>query len=158
MARTGIRAAATGAVATMAISGAVLTGLNGAHATDSRQIAGTWQVTVQPDGAPSTAAFESTLVYTATGSVIETTSKAPASAGLGAWERLGSGRYAMTFQKYRFNGPTYVGKTVIEEVQYVSPDGSQYTGRATTTVYDAAGNVVATISATATGSRMAASS
>ena len=138
----------------MAISGVVLAGTGGAQAETSRQITGTWRVLVQPDGPPGAAPFESTLVYTSTGSVVEATSKAPTSAGLGTWERLGDGRYAMTVEKYRFNGPTYVGKTVIEETQQVEPDGSHYTGRAVTTVLDAAGNVLATFASSATGERL----
>lgn len=157
MARTALRAATMGTVGTMAISGALLMGLTAQADTAARQITGTWRVVVQPDGAPTAAAFESTLVYTASGSVVEATSKAPSSAGLGSWERLGAGRYAMTVQKYRFNGATYVGKTVIEEVQELDPDGRHYSGRATTTVLDAAGNVVASFSSTATGARMEAS-
>jgi hypothetical protein len=150
-----IGTAVLGTGVAMTLSAAMLAGTGSADPEASpRQIAGTWTVTVQPDGAPAAAAFESTLVYTSTGSVIEATSRMPTSAGLGAWERLGSGRYSMTVTKYRFNGTTFVGKAVIEEVQQVAPDGESYTGRATTTFYDASGAVVSRLSSTATGTRV----
>ncbi len=55
-------------------------------------------------------------------------------ASLGTWKRLGSGRFTTTVEKYRFNGPMYIGKTVIHELQEPSADGSKYTGQATTTI------------------------
>ena len=140
----------------MTISGAVLAGTTaGAQANDAgRQLTGTWLVTVQPVNGPSSESFESTIVYTATGSVLEATSKAPASAGLGTWERLGAGRYTTTFEKYRFNGSTYVGKTRIEETQEISADGAEYVGRSTTTVLSPSDQVVATFQSTATATRI----
>ncbi|HUR52477.1 MAG TPA: hypothetical protein VMZ11_10190 [Mycobacteriales bacterium] len=154
MQRSSKRAAATGAVVAMVISGAALVGVPGAQADDvSRQIAGTWRVTVQPSSGPSTAPFESIIAYTSSGSVIEVTSRAPASSGLGSWERLGSGRYATTFEKYRFSGTNYLGKTVIEEVSEVSPDGSRYTATATSTFLNSDGTRQV-LSSTAVGERM----
>ena len=130
-------------------------GLAGAQAHErGRQLAGTWRVTVRPDGAPASAAFESLLVYTSTGSVVETTSRAPSSAGLGVWERLGGGRASVVVEKYRFAGTTFLGRTVIHETSQVAPDGSRYTGRAVTTLLSPSGQVEATFTSTATGVRL----
>ena len=152
--------AAVATVTVLALQGAVPSGAAGAAESAGgqghdrgRQLAGTWEVIVQPDGAPASAAFSSMFVYTSTGSVVETTSRAPSSAGLGTWDRRGAGRYEVVVEKYRFDGPAFVGRTVIEEAQQLSPDGSRYTGRAVTTVLDASGRVLRTFTSTATGVR-----
>lgn len=142
--RTSTKAATAGTVATMVISGAVLAGSTGAVAESGRQLAGTWAVAVQPDGAPT--GFTSTIVYTATGSVVETTMNRPPSAistGLGTWDRIGDGRYAVTHRKYRWDSTGFLGTVVVEEVVEVAPSGDKYAARATTTVLDRAGNPVA---------------
>lgn len=144
--------AAVATAAVLALQGVVPSGAAQAH-DRGRQLAGTWKVTVQPDGAPASAAFDSMLVYTSTGSVVETTSRAPSSAGLGVWDRRGAGRYSVVVEKYRFEGATYVGRTVIEETSRLAPDGARYTGRAVTTVLDASGQVLRTFGSTATGVR-----
>ena len=154
MNRTHWQGVAVTSVAVLALHTALPSGAAGAEEQDrGRQLAGTWKVVVQPDGAPAAAAFESMLVYTSTGSVVETTSRAPSSAGLGVWDRRGGGRYSVVVEKYRFEGATYVGKTVIEETSRLAPDGARYTGRAVTTVLDASGQVVRTFGSTATGVR-----
>ena len=48
--RTSLKTAAAGTVATMVLGGAVLAGTTGAQASSGRQLAGTWAVTVDPDG------------------------------------------------------------------------------------------------------------
>lgn len=146
------QAAAVTTVAVLALQGTVPSGAAQAH-DRGRQLAGTWKVTVQPDGAPPSAAFESLLVYTSTGSVVETTSRAPSSAGLGVWDRTGAGRYEVVVEKYRFEGAAYVGRTVIRETSQLAPGGARYTGRAVTTLLDASGQVVRSFGSTATGVR-----
>ena len=153
-------------VAVLALQGVVPSGAGASHdagAVDGaaahphdrgRQLAGTWRVTVQPDGAPAAAAFDSTLVYTSTGSVVETTSRAPSSAGLGVWDRRGAGRFEVVVEKYRFEGTAFAGRTVVSERSQLTPDGSRYTGRAVTTVLDASGRVLRTFASTATGVRL----
>lgn len=139
--------ATTGAVTAMVLGGAVIGGAvkegpTGAAASNGRQLAGTWAVEVDPDGdrVPS---FTSTIVYGDEGSVVETTMNRPPAAistGLGTWERLGDGQFAVTFRKYRWS-PTgaYAGTTVVHEVSELSADGTRYTSRATTTFLDPAG-------------------
>src|SRR5262245_37786085 len=73
-----------------------------AAASDTaRSITGTWTVTVDPDGPPP--AFQSTITFTSAGGVVEATSKAVASGGIGAWTRAGDGTFDVTFRKYRFD-------------------------------------------------------
>ena len=152
MSSTRWQAAAVTTVAVLALHGTVPSGAAQAH-DQGRQLAGTWKVTVQPDGAPASAAFESLLVYTSTGSVVETTSRAPSSAGLGVWDHRGAGRYEVVVEKYRFEGAAYVGRTVVRETSQLAPGGARYTGRAVTTLLDASGQVVRSFGSTATGVR-----
>ena len=153
MKRNDLRMAAAGTVAAMTIGGAAVLGTTTAQAQDNgHRLAGTWVVTVQPLEGPNKTPFESRIAYTTTGSVVEATSRAPMSAGLGTWKRLGSGRFTTTVEKYRFNGPMYIGKTVIQEVQELSADGSKYTGQATTTIVNNDGTRV-TFRSTSTGHR-----
>ena len=155
MSSTRWQGAAVATAAVLALHVGVPSGTVAAQAGDrGRQLAGTWRVTVQPDGLPPSAAFASMLVYTSTGSVVETTSRAPSSAGLGTWDRRGAGRYEVVVQKYRFEGATFVGTTVVEETSQLEPGGARYTGRAVTTVLDAAGRVLRTFGSTATGVRL----
>ncbi len=61
-------------------------------------------------------------------------------------------QFTTTVEKYRFNGPMYIGKTVIQELQELSADGSKYTGQATTTDVNNDGTRV-TFRSTSTGHR-----
>lgn len=152
---SGIRTTAVGAVAAMALTGAVLSGTSGAQASSGRQLPGTWAVSVDPDGPmPS---FTSTIVYTATGSVVETTMNRPPSAistGLGTWERLGDGRFAVTHSKYRWEDGRFVGTVLVEETGEVSPDGDHYTARATTTILSPTRQTLATFTSDVTAERL----
>ncbi len=156
--RTSLKAAAAGTVATMVLGGAVLSGTTGAQASDTgRQLTGTWSVVVDPDPTPAgnQPPFVSTIAYTATGSVVETTSRAPSSAGLGTWDRLGGGEFTSTIEKYRFDGAgNYAGRTRITEVQTVAEDGGSYTARATTEILNPAGTVVATFTSAVSATRL----
>lgn len=139
-----------------------------AHAVDSTQevgmsstsypLRGTWQVTVDPQPAPNgtdAPPFESTLAYNGGHTVSEATSRAGgSSAGVGAWTQTGPSRYAMTFQKYRFDSTgAYIGKTIVtEEIEVTGP--TTYESTATTKVVDAAGTVVATFASQAEAVRL----
>ncbi|HEU0241080.1 MAG TPA: hypothetical protein VH496_14440 [Mycobacterium sp.] len=121
--------------------------------TDSRSITGTWTVTVKPDGAQP--AFQSTITYTTAGGLVEATSKAPSSAGVGIWTREGSGHFAISFIKYRFDGTgAYIGTTVVTENDVVDPHGDSYSGRATTKVIDASGTVLMSFTSTSHAERV----
>lgn len=155
--RTSLKTAAAGTVATMVLGGAMLSGTAGAQTDAGRQLAGTWSVVVDPDPTPAgdQAPFVSTIAYTATGSVIESTSRGPSSAGLGTWGRLGAGEFSSTVEKYRFDGAgNYIGRTRISEVQTLAQDGESYAGRATTQILNPGGGVVATFTSTVTATRL----
>jgi hypothetical protein len=108
-------------------------------------LVGTWQVTIDPGAPGGGDAFESTLSYSGSRQVTESTSMRPGSTeGLGSWERVDRTTYRMIFQKYNFNGGTYVGKAVIRETITVV-DGDTYRGEAVATIVDPAGNTLATI-------------
>jgi len=144
------------AVATAVVGGTMLTAgvlMNGSNVqAEPRSLAGTWTVTVDPDGAQPP--FVSTIAYGSAGEVVEATSRATASAGIGSWKRLGDGRFAIRFLKYRFTpGGTFEGTTEISEVTEVAPGGGSYTGRATSTVRNAAGAVVASFQSSSSGER-----
>jgi hypothetical protein len=123
-----------------------------ATSDDARSITGTWTVTVHPDGQPS---FQSTITFTSAGGLVEATSKAVSSAGVGTWTRAGGGHFTITFRKYRFDGTgTFIGTTVISEDDLVDAGGTTYTGHATTKIIDAKGTVVTTFTSTAEAQRM----
>ena len=124
-----------------------------AASEDARSITGTWTVTVHPDGPQPS--FQSTITFTSAGGLVEATSKAVSSAGIGTWTRTGGGHFSITFRKYRFDGTgTFVGTTVITEDDLVDASGATYTGHATTKVIDAKGTVLTTFTSTAEAERM----
>lgn len=116
------------------------------------QLRGTWQVVVDPTLPPDAPNFESTLSFGQAGVVTEATSRAPSSAGLGSWERTGPKTFEFEFQKYRFDGTTYLGKTVVHESVTVNEDGT-YSGEAITQIVNAAGIAVASFASTSSGTR-----
>jgi hypothetical protein len=127
-------------------------------ASDPPGIVGTWLVTVTP-AAPGTP-FQSTLVYTRDGAVIEATSRsfmaptADTSEGLGVWSETGASVH-VTFQKYLFNSQgNYIGRTVIVDTDTLDHQGTTFSGKALATFYDVNGNVLATIASSTSGQRM----
>jgi hypothetical protein len=109
-------------------------------------------VTVDPDGGQPP--FVSTIAYGAAGEVVEATSRATASAGIGTWKRLGDGRFAIRFLKYRFSPDgTFLGTTEVSEVTEVEPGGESFSGRATSTFRNAAGAVIASFGSSSSGER-----
>lgn len=119
-------------------------------------LVGTWQVTVDPlpNPAGDQPPFESTLAFDKGMTVVEATSRATASAGLGAWRRTGEDTFRFIVQKYRFD-PTgaYVGKTVItEDVRMTGP--STYVGTAVSKFLTPNGAVVAQFISESAGTRL----
>lgn len=152
--RRSMKAAAAGTAVTVAMGGAVLAGTTGVQAQDrGRQLTGTWRVVVDQDG--EMPPFVSTIAYTSTGSLVESTSRAPSPAGLGTWDRLGGHTFTSTFEKYRFdaNGQ-YVGRVRITEVQTMAADGESYSARATTEIINPQDQVVATYGSVANATRL----
>jgi hypothetical protein len=130
-------------------------------ASDPPGIVGMWLVTVTPvaPGVP----FQSTIVYTRDGAVIEATSRpfmtptADTSEGLGVWSGAGAS-VRMTFHKYLFDSQGhYIGRTVVVETETLNHQGSTYTGKAVATVLDVNGNVLTTIASSTSAQRMSVS-
>lgn len=122
----------------------------------ARSLQGTWVVTVDPSATPAgdPPPFESTLAYLDDHVVTEITSRAPSSAGLGGWRKVGGSTYRSTFLKYRFDGTgAYVGKTVVTETIQLTGKET-YTARALTKIINPAGVVVAQFESEASAVRM----
>lgn len=133
--------------------------VNGQAATEDRSIVGTWVVNVTPN-AP-VPAFQSIIVFTRDGAVIEGTSKpfaapvADTSEGLGVWSNAGDSVH-MTFEKYLFDSQGhYAGRTIVTETDTLSNHGTEYAGTASTTIYGANGNTIATFTSSSQAQRMA---
>ena len=141
----------------LALGASLLVPASQAVGSSGRQnpvLVGTWQVTVDPGAPGGGDAFESTLSYSGSRQVMESTSRVTGTTeGLGAWEQVDRTTYRMTFQKYTFGGGVYVGKAVIRETITLGDDDT-YRGAASTTVYDAAGNVLAVVPSQTVASRM----
>jgi hypothetical protein len=97
-------------------------------------------------------------VITADGGMIETSNEPPTSrtAQYGSWERVEGRLYAVTGVHFRFNPQSgaYLGTQRISSMRQLSEDGQSFTAVARVTVLDPDGNVVASFSATASGTRM----
>lgn len=117
---------------------------------------GTWIVTVDPLATPAgdPSPFESTLAYLEEHVVTEITSRAPSTAGLGGWRKVGPSTYRTTWHKYRFDGTgAYIGKTLVTET--IELTGKEtYTAQAMTKILNPAGTVVAQFESEASAIRM----
>lgn len=129
--------------------------------SDPAGLVGTWLVTVTPvaPGVP----FQSTLVYTRDGAVIEATSRpfttptADTSEGLGVWSGAGAS-VRTNFHKYLFDSQGhYIGRTVIVDNGTLNHQGTTYAGKAVATVYNVNGNVLAMLASSTTAQRMSVS-
>lgn len=117
---------------------------------------GTWIVTVDPRPTPAgdQPPFESTLAYLDDHVVSEITSRAPSSAGLGGWRKVGGKTYRTTWHKYRFDATgAYVGRTVVTETIELTGKAT-YTAHSLTRILTPSGGVVAQFESDATGVRM----
>jgi len=123
---------------------------------DRRSLEGTWIVTVDPRPTPAgdQPPFESTLAYLDDHVVTEITSRAPSSAGLGGWRKIGGKTYRTTWHKYRFDATgAYVGRTEVTETIELTGDAS-YTAHSVTKILNPAGGVVAQFESDASAVRM----
>jgi hypothetical protein len=111
-------------------------------------IVGTWDVKVSPDGA---APFAAMLVINRDGSVIETEADAPGT-GLGAWKRLGGGRFALAFRSFFLNAQGQPAGSVLVRSQ-VTVNGDSVSGPFKFDVSDPSGKVVQSGSGTASATR-----
>jgi hypothetical protein len=139
-------------------AGATVTATSVAGSDDgaANQLAGTWVVTIhRPAPLP---ALTSLQVFTSDGSQIEMANEwqSTRTAQYGSWARVTGRTYAATGVFFRFdpsNG-AYVSKQVINRTIELSADGQSFVGTARATIYDAAGNVIATVPASQSGERL----
>jgi hypothetical protein len=151
---------ALAAVALAALAGGLslqaAAGVSADVQSSGNQLAGTWEVTVnRPAPLPP---LRSLQVITDDGGMVETSNEPPTtrSAQHGSWERVEGRLYAVTGVHFRFNAQTgaYLGTQRISSMRRLSDDGQSFTAIARVTVLDPDGNVVASFSATASGTRM----
>jgi len=131
-------------------SGAVTAG-KASHHRDGHQnqgILGTWLLEVSPTNDEP---FQAMLTFSPGGGLIETESARPGTA-LGSWESRGSGRAAVTLQRFEF-GPQGepAGRTVVRAEVVVR--GDEFSGPFEFEVFNPEGAVVFSGGGTATATR-----
>ncbi|MBA3715954.1 MAG: hypothetical protein H0W76_26485 [Pyrinomonadaceae bacterium] len=131
------------------------------HSAQARRLEGTWltQITIRNcrTGDPI-GNIQSLITYVRGGTVVETSNGAsPAfrSTGQGVWRHNGGRRYAAKFMFFRFNPDgSFAGTSKIMQDIKLSRDGDELNITLTLEVLDANNNVIATVCATATGTRL----
>jgi hypothetical protein len=125
----------------------------------SRAIEGTWNVVVTirncETGAP-VATFKAMNMFIQGGSVIDTNA-APTSTrgpGLGSWEFVGDHDFRSTLRFYIYNADgSFAGVRRLAQNYSMAPDNNSWESTVAITVFDAAGNMIATACGTAVASR-----
>jgi hypothetical protein len=149
-----IAALASGVVAVSVAGGAIATA-DTASNRSGNQLAGTWNVTVnRPAPLPPLASLR---VYTGAGSMIESgNDSASRSPQYGSWQRVAGREYAETGVFFRFDPQTgaFLGKQKINRTIDLSDDGQSFTFQGRATVYDANGNVLASVPVSGSGQRL----
>jgi hypothetical protein len=129
----------------------------------ARRLEGTWlmQVTIRDcqtgDSGDPIISIQSLTTYVRGGTLLETSnavSPALRSTGQGVWRHKGGRRYAAKFMFFRFNPDgSFAGTTRITQDMELSRGGEELNVTITLEVLDANGAVIATVCATATGTR-----
>jgi hypothetical protein len=149
-----IAALASGVVAFSVAGGAIATA-DTASDRSGNQLAGTWSVTVnRPAPLPPLASLR---VYTGAGSMVESgNDSASRSPQYGSWQRVAGREYAETGVFFRFDPQTgaFLGKQKINRTIDLSDDGQSFTFQGRATVYDANGNVLASVPVSGSGQRL----
>jgi hypothetical protein len=149
-----IAALASGVAAVSVAGEAIATG-DTASNRSGNQLAGTWNVTVnRPAPLPPLASLR---VYTGAGSMVESgDDSASRSPQYGSWQRVAGREYAETGVFFRFDPQTgaFLGKQKINRTIDLSDDGQSFTFQGRATVYDANGNVLASVPVSGSGQRL----
>ena len=127
----------------------------GAERGDSGdQLAGTWTVTVNRP-APL-APLQSLQVYSRPGTMVESANDSPfRSPQYGSWKRMQGHVYAATGRFFRFDPQgTLLGKQIINRTIVLSDNGDSFTFSGRATIYDANGNVLASVPVGGSGERL----
>ena len=115
----------------------------------SHGIEGTWHLTITretpPPGQP--AVIEALVNYAADGTTTDSSNSGilRRTAGYGEWERIGERQYASSNLSFQFNPTTgaWTGTARLDRKVLLSEDGLSFVGVGRLTVYDVAGNVIA---------------
>jgi hypothetical protein len=149
-----IAALASGFAAVASAGGAIATA-DTASNRSGNQLAGTWSVTVnRPAPSPPLASLH---VYTGAGSMVESgNDSASRSPQYASWQRVTGREYAATGVFFRFDPQTgaFLGKQKINRTIDLSEDGQSFTFQGRATVYDANGNVLASLPVSGSGQRL----
>jgi hypothetical protein len=147
-----------GTVAALAAAALAIGAVSSAGASSGNsgnQLAGTWSVTVnRPAPLPPLASLR---VYTDVGSLVESgNDSASRSPQYGSWQRVTGREYAETGVFFRFDPQTgaLLGKQKINRTLELSDDGQSFTFQGRATIYDANGNVVASVPVSGSGERL----
>jgi hypothetical protein len=123
------------------------------------RLQGTWdmQITLTDCSGHTIRSFASLVVFMAGGTVTEASSgTAPAlqTGGKGVWSHTADSNYAFRFKDFTFNtSNVFTGWVIITGETTVDATGNANAGPATVQVYDANGNLLATLCADAAGTR-----
>ena len=125
----------------------------------SRAIEGTWNVLVTirncETGAP-VATFKAMNIFIQGGSVIDTNAAPTATRGpgFGSWEFVGDHDFRSTLRFYIYNPDgSFAGVRRLAQVYSMGADNNSWESTVAITVFDAAGNMIATACGTAIASR-----
>lgn len=128
-----------------------LGGQSTAVGTKSKDLIGSWLVTVTPQGAPSFQALKTFdagggLVASAQGDILldAPPGVAPvASTAHGAWIKTGKGEFLVTFRQIFYGSDgSFEGGAKIRLAAALNPEGDEWSGQFKVEYFDAAGNVV----------------
>ncbi len=150
-----LTAALAAGIAAVVVAGGVIATAAAASSRSGNQLAGTWTVTVnRPAPLPPLTSLQ---VYTGAGSMVESgNDSASRSPQYASWQRVAGREYAATGVFFRFDPQTgaFLGKQKINRTIELSGDGQSFTFQGRATVYDANGNVVATVPVSGSGQRL----
>lgn len=153
--KTKLSAAIALVVVAIAVAGGAIATAGAASEGSGNQLAGTWVATVnRPAPLPPLTSLQ---VYTDKGSMVESANDTMArSPQYASWRRSEGREYAATGVFFRFDPRTgaFLGKQKINRTIKLSGDGQSFTFQGRATVYDANGNVVATVPVSGSGQRL----
>ena len=115
----------------------------------SHGIEGTWHLTITRESPPpgQPAVIEALVLYAADGTTTDSSNSGilRRTAAYGEWERIGERQYASSSLSFQFNPTTgaWTGTARLDRKVQLSEDGLSFVGVGRLTVYDVAGNVVA---------------
>jgi hypothetical protein len=150
--------AVAAAVTAVVVAAAAFTPSGSASGThgSANDLVGAWEQTVQrPAPLPP---LRSLTVFDRGGTAVEMSNEPPASRSpmFSTWKRIGGRLYAATGEHFLFDPQTggFAGTRKINRTIELAPDRQSYRVVARATTFDPAGNVVATLTATASGRRI----